>query len=423
MPEAVSQPTGQSLFVMVGEKSADRHAAPAMAMLKRLRPELKIWGAGGSAMEAAGVELLRNCEEFAVIGIVEVWARLLRFYKLRNQILEAIAQRKPDVILLIDMGAFNLQLSKDLRKRFPKLPILYFISPQVWASREWRINTLARTVTKMLVIFPFEEKVYLQRGVPAKFVGHPLLTTMPDSTKLKSRQEFCADVGLNPDHPIIGIFAGSRQGEVRTFGDTLMQAVQELHEQYPSMQFVFSAGDPRLEKILNGCMKKAKLEFLLGKELHILDSTHNWHLMNACDLLWAKSGTTTLEAALVGKPMICFYGGMWLSYFLFMGFKRIKRVAWPNVLAGELLVPELFQLDCRAEQLVRYTRDLLDVPALRQEMSQKLLRLQAQLGQGDYASNVANEVISILDGSGVSGSTSVSSPPGSAGVSPAPTAE
>jgi lipid-A-disaccharide synthase len=398
--EADSQtavPSGQSLFVMVGDISADRHTGKIIATLKQLKPSLTIFGCGGSKMQAAGMELLRNCEEFSLVGVVEGLKKLPAMFKLRDQMMAAIAERKPDAVMLVDYGTLNMRIAQNIRQKWPQMPILYFISPQVWGSRPGRIKVIARTITKMLVIFPFEEKIYLDRGISAKFVGHPLLTNMPSKEELMTREQFCQKFKLDPENPTIAIFIGSRRNEVSGFAGTMLDAVRRLHNEFPKMQFLFSAATEERGKTLEASVKKAKLEFLLDSHLRIIDSAHNWDTMNASDLVWAKSGSTTLETAMAGKPMLIFYKAMWVSYLLFCLFKRVKRVGWPNLLAGELLVPELLQLDCRAEQLVRYTRDLLDAPALRQEIADKLLTLRARLGQGDYATNVANEVIRAID--------------------------
>ena len=398
MEPSPRKPGGKSLFVMVGDVSADRHTSRVIDELKKSAPDLHVWGGGGNAMRDAGVELLRNCEDVTVIGIVELVGRAAFFYKLRQQLLSEVEKRRPDAVLLVDMGTFNLQLSKDIKSRYPDVPILYFISPQIWGSRPWRVNTMAKTIAKVLVIFKFEEKIYQDKGVAARFVGHPLLSNIP--TEILTREEFCQQNKLNPEQPIISIFAGSRRKEVTDFSPVVLQAVKELLDERPDLQFLISASDVKLRVIFEAAIKKAKLDHLLGDRMHLFAAQHNYEMMKAADLVWTKNGTTALEVTIIGAPMLVFYRAMWLSYILFCIFKLVKTATWANMMHGSSLVPELYQLDCRAQQLVKYTRDWLAVPQLRAEVRQELLTLRAQLGQGEYAKNVADEIVSLVNATG-----------------------
>lgn len=386
-------PDSKSLFVMVGDMSADQHTAHIIAKLKRESPDVHVWGCGGPAMIAQGLEALHNCEDFTIIGIFEVFKHLRFFIKLRAQLLKEITRRKPSAVMLVDMGTFNLQLSVDIHKRFPDLPILYFISPQVWGSRPWRMNTMAKTISKVLVIFPFEELIYEKKNIPARFVGHPLLKNIPSSEELKTRDQFSGAHGLNPQKTIVAVFPGSRRKEVHDFMPMILSAIRTIHSDRPDIQFVISQVTEPLGEIVKGNIARAKMNDQLGKTLFPVVASDNYNLMHVADLVWVKSGTTALEVTLFGKPMLAFYKADWASYFVWCMFKRVKYIVWPNMLAGEGLVPELIQLDCRAEQLVKYTRDLLDVPTLRSQISARLLTLRDQLGQGDYAANVAEEIL------------------------------
>lgn len=385
----------KSLFIMVGEISADRHIARLIPHLRKAAPDLNIWGVGGSMMAQAGVETLYNCEEFSFIGIGT--PRQYQFlYQLKKKLVDEIKVRKPDVVLLVDSGSFNLALSKELRKNLPTLPILYFIAPQIWGSRPWRINTIARNVTKVLLIFPFEEAIYKKRGIPARFVGHPLLKNLPTKEQLGSKADFCSAHQLDPDKPIVAVFAGSRVGEIKSFMPIVFDAIKLLKQERPTIQFVISQATEPISVIIDQQLKESGMNKLLDSGVRVVKTNETYQLMHASDIVWAKSGTTTLEATLFGKPMLVFYRAPWLTYFLFCLLKQVNRVSWPNLLAGEDLVPELIQLDYQAGQLVRYTRDLLDVPGMRERISNRLLTLRDQLGQGDYAENVAEEILTVI---------------------------
>lgn len=387
---------GKSLFVMVGDPSADKNVARALPQLKESAPDLKIWGCGGSFMEAQGVEILHNCEEFTVAGVAEALNQLQFFLKLHNELVQKIVDRKPNAIMLVDMSTFNLKLAKAVRKHFPTIPIIYFTSPQVWGSRPWRVKTIAKTVTKMLVLFPFEVAIYRKNSVPVRFMGHPLLRNIPAADEMPSRQQFCQKYKMNPEKITIGVFAGSRKREVNGFMPAIAGAMETLREEGYDIQFAFSVANDGLKSKTIELLKKAHMGELLGKNIFIINKEDNLNLMSASDLVWAKSGTTTLEVTLFGKPMLIFYSVTWWEYALYCSLKTLNFIGMPNILAGYRLVPELLQLDCRAEQLVKYTRDLINVPAYRAEVSRKLLTLRDQLGSGDYAANLVEEILAVI---------------------------
>ncbi|MBS2006800.1 MAG: lipid-A-disaccharide synthase [Cyanobacteria bacterium SZAS TMP-1] len=391
--------TARSLMIVVGDHSAEKYTARIIERLKQLDPELTFWGVGGPMMQAQGMELLYNSADFAVIGVFETLNQLQFFLNMFKSLQEEIQKRKPAAILLVDFGGFNRRFATRIRKVDKQTPIYYFISPQVWASRPWRINELQRAVTKMLTTFPFEESLYLSKNLPARFVGHPLTTILPQPEDLEDRQTFFKRIGIQADHELIAIMPGSRRQEIKSFMPVLLQAIKDLCKQRPNLSFVISNATaktaPLIQEGLNKGLTPAEKEALMGKRLFVLEAVENYVLMKNSDLVWAKSGTTTLEVTLYGRPMIIFYRGNWLTYFLVLLLKTIKHVGLPNLLAGKLLVPELIQLDCRAELLVRYSLDFLDVPALRREIEKELLSLRQELGSGDFVENCAQELLAV----------------------------
>ncbi len=387
-----------SLLIIVGDISADKHTAQLIKRIRETMPALKIWGVGGPAMEAEGIELVENCATFSGIGIEEVAKKYFRFRRLGKRLLGIIAERAPSAILLVDFGAFNLRLAAAVHKQEPSLPIYYFISPQIWGTRPWRINTIARNVSKMLVIFPFEAGVYARKQVPVKFVGHPLTANIPDAESLESKEEFCQSLSIEAGASIISVFPGSRKQEIRSMLPISLEAMRWLWRDRPQLKFVIGQANATLTETIMDQVRRKGLSDQIGRRLFINPPGRNYELVKASDLVWAKSGTTTLEVTLFGKPMLIYYRGPWISYMLICLLKIIRRVGWPNLLAGYELVPELLQLDCRADQLVRYTCDFLDVPGLRREISQQLLSLRNQLGSEDYVSNCASEILNAISG-------------------------
>ncbi len=391
--QSITSSPKKSLLVVVGDVSADRNMAGVIRALKQNSPDLHIWGIGGSQMEEEGVELLFNLNDFATFGIVEVLKFVPILTRMKKQLVQEVEKRPPDMVLLVDYGGFNLGIAKEVRKRFPSMPIYYFISPQVWASRPWRIKTIEKTISKILVIFPFEESLYLKHGVKARFVGHPLLKLLPADSDLMTREQFAHGKEMNPQRNIVAILPGSRREEIRVHMGLLLQAVEELVERRPELQFVISKANKNLAEMIDKVIAGRKARDLIGKNIFFSDSSENYHLLKTADVVWAKSGTTTLEVTLFGKPMLIFYRGNWLSFILFMLFKTVKNVGWPNLLAGHTLIPELLQLDCRAEKLVAHTIDLLDVPGLRREISLELANMRKQLGEGNYIDNCVEEIL------------------------------
>jgi lipid-A-disaccharide synthase len=283
-----------------------------------------------------------------------------------------------------------------VRKHLKDIPIVYFISPQVWGSRPWRINAIAAAVSKMLVIFPFEEGIYRRKGVNARFVGHPLTLKFKPESERRSKEAFCKEVGLDPDKPIVGIFPGSRKQEIVCHSEVVLSAIDWLRKERPEIQFVISKANQAMSDAFQNELQRLGYVGLLMSCIKTVPSDLNEDLMTHADILWTKSGTTTLEATLIGKPMLIFYRGSWITYLLVMLFKMVRYVGWPNLLNGEGIVPELIMLDCRAEQLVKYTLDWLDVPGLRREISSGLKVLNGHLGVGDFTDNAAEEILTIL---------------------------
>lgn len=399
-PDAVneiSETKKHSLMIIAGDVSADKHVGKMLKRLKEIAPQLDVWaGIGGDCMQEAGVELMFHLRETNVFGLVNAIPLLRKIEARKRAIVNEILERKPDVILMVDYGAFNLRVARLVRKKRPDQKILFFISPQVWASRPHRIKTIADNISKMLVIFPFEEALFKKCGVNARFVGHPLPQQIPDDKDLMSREEFASAHGLNPEKPIIAVLPGSRKHEVRVHLPILLKAAMEIKSDRPDVQFVISKANNDLSKEFEKAFSNSQVKLLSDKSIVVVDGQQNFNLFKNSDIVWAKSGTTTLEVTLFGKPMLIFYRGSLIEYFVVLLVKTVKNVGMPNILAGKTLVPELLQLDCRPQKFVKYTRDLLDVPGLRKEVSNELLELTRQLGEGDYIVNCTDEVLDAL---------------------------
>lgn len=386
----------KSLLLFVGDVSADRHTARLLKELKSLCPDLHYFGVGGDNIRDAGCELIYHLDNFTTFGIAAPLKKYPLFARMRQELLNLIAERQPEAVMLVDFGGFNLILAQSIRARFKDLPIVYLISPQVWGSRPWRIKTIAKTVTKMLTIFPFEEALYKKHGVNAVFVGHPLIEKFKEMSELNNRQAFCSQYGFQENQPIVGIFPGSRPQEIRSHIKIVLEAAKWLNEERPAIQIALSQANNQLSNLIQEETYRLGFTHLIGDCIKLIKPEDSYQLMSAADLVWAKSGTTTLEVTLLGRPMLLFYHADWLSYLIFLMFKTVKYVGWPNLLAGFALIPELIQLDCQPRELVRYTLDWLDVPAALADKSKALQSLGSHLGIKDFAPTAAREVAQIL---------------------------
>jgi len=385
-----------SIMISAGDLSGDQHAAKIIAELKKEYPGLKVWGLGGPDLEKVGAELLFRSENFAGIGIFNLINKFPLATRIRATLLAELSKRRPSCILLVDFGGFNVNFATAARKLCPEIQQVYFISPQVWGSRPWRANVIAKCVRKILVIFPFEQDIYRKRGLEAHFVGHPMADNFADVDPAAAKAELCRKLQLDPEKPIVGIFPGSRGNEVRNFTPILMRAASWLRQSRPEVQFVMSQANSKVGELIYDSIIKMHALPLIGSTVKLVNREDNALLMAASDILWTKSGTITLEAAMQEKPMLVFYRGDWLSYCVFLIMKTVKYVAWPNLLAGKMLVPELIQLDCRAEQLVRYTRDWLDVPGARRDITEGLRAVKSFFEKGNFAANAAAELSKTL---------------------------
>jgi lipid-A-disaccharide synthase len=384
----------KSLFISVGDHSASNHATRVIRKLKQLQPDLELWGMGDAQMEAAGMNIEVDFQQYTAFGIISVLKHLPRLAALKQALADRICSRKPDAVLFIDFGGFHLALAKLLKKRLPDLPVIFLISPQVWGSRPWRAKTIGKVVDKMLVIFPFEESWYKLRGIDAKFVGHPLSLRHHDLDMAGVRSRFCQMYSLECEKPIVAIFPGSRRMEIDGNLPPALQAVRWLVNERPDVQFVISQANEKFGERLTELTLKYRLASCT--QVKVARPADNAELMMAADVIWAKSGTTTLEASLMKKPMLIFYRADWLSWMVFLLFKRVKWVGLPNLLTGGV-VPELFQLDCRAEQFVKYTRDWLEVPAAREVLVSRLAKIDQQLGSTKFDDVAASEVLEIVN--------------------------
>ena len=369
------------LLISCGEPSGEFYAAELVAELRKRHPDLEAFGLGGDRLAATNVRLLAHLRDLAVVGLVEVLSHLRRLKHLFDSVVAEAARTRPDVAVLIDYPDFNLRLARELKKL--GIPVVYYVSPQLWAWRRGRIKDVKRDVSKMLVIFPFEEQIYRDAGVPVAFVGHPLIDHVKPPM---DRSAVAARLGLARDRPVIALLPGSRNKEVGFNLPPMLDAVKILRERRPELQFVLAAA-PHLR---GGAFQDAAGAGVIVKEgvtREVLSSTR---------VAIVASGTATVETALTLTPMVVVYRLSALTYALGKPLVSVSNYAMVNLIAGRVVAPELIQSDFTPARVAEETLRVLDDGAPRSEMLLGLGEVRDKLGKGGATVHAADEVDAFL---------------------------
>jgi lipid-A-disaccharide synthase len=333
------------ILLSAGETSGDMYAA-RLAMALKERADVQLFGMGGPQMRAVGVEIVVDYAEVSVLGITEVLKKLPSLRRAMKRLVDEAQRRCPPLAILTDFPGFHLRLARKLSPLGVRN--IYYICPQFWAWRPWRANLVRRRFAQALCIFPFEEKFYRDAGVAVEFIGHPLVGNVKASM---SRAKFCAENGLNADKPIVTILPGSRRGEIEYHGAILGQALTELRRAIPEVQAVVAVAPG-----VNGTELQTYFSSDQGVSL-VAGATYN--ALAAADLAIVSSGTATVEAALLGKPMIVIYRLSPLTAKLAKPLVRTKFFSMVNLIAGREVVPELIQDDFTPERVASEAVSLL----------------------------------------------------------------
>jgi lipid-A-disaccharide synthase len=338
--------------------------------VRALRPDAEFFGLGGAAMEAAGCERVVRTEDIAIMGITEVLRHMPRIYKEYRRLVHSIRARKPDVAVLIDFPDVNFRLAKELKKS--GIPVLYFVSPQLWAWKQYRVRWVRERVSKMLVIFPFEEKYYRDRGVDAEFVGHPL-ADLPLPTI--SRREYASQYKLDTAKEWIALLPGSRGKELRHNLPVMAGAANLLGSSYEFLLPAAATLDPEWVRRMVAQCQTASTG--IDIPIHVVEDARA-ALFHARASVVA-SGTATVEAALIGNPFIAVYRLSNFSYAVASRLVDLPHVAMVNLIAGDRIVPELIQDDFTAENIVRMLQPLLEDTGYRSQMIEELISVRTAL--------------------------------------------
>lgn len=371
------------IMLVAGEASGDKHGAKLAAALRAEWPDAhwEFFGAGGDEMRAAGVETLVDAREVAIMGALEVAKALPKFLRAFRRLRDAARARQPHLVILIDWPEFNLRLARRLKRDGQR--IVYYISPQIWAWRSYRINSIKRDVERMLVILPFEQEYYQRHGVEVDYVGHPLL----DSVRVTAgREEFCARYQLDPARPLVALLPGSRHSELKYILPPLLETAQLLNQTQPQIQFILP---------LARTLTRAEIPATTVIRL-IEHDTYN--ALAAADLAVVASGTATLETTIIGTPLIVVYRASQLNWRLFHPMINVPFVGMPNLIAGRLIAPELLQDELNAPRLATEILAMLNNPAGLRQGRADLANVRQQLGTANASQRAAQHIRALLPG-------------------------
>lgn len=374
---------GKEIMLVVGEASGDMHGASLVKELLKRDPNLTFFGVAGDQLQRTSFEPLFTVSELTGMGLLELAGNIKNIVAAYRLLRRTLRTRRPSLLILIDFPELNLRLAK-LAKSLG-VPVLYYVSPQVWAWRPRRIRQIAQVVDKMAVVFSFEVEFYKRHHMPVEFVGHPLLDVVRVS---QERDPTLREIGLQKEKPVIALLPGSRRKEIAYHLPVMVAAATELK---------------RIEQAQFFCVKASTLDRAeLQKELDRANfvipivEAGRYNAVNAADLVWAASGTATLETALLEKPMIVVYRVSWITYWLARLLVKIKYIGIANIIAGKAIVPELVQSDLSPERLVHESRAILNDHDARRTMIANLRKLREQLGAPGAANRVAELAISLM---------------------------
>ncbi|MBI5144230.1 MAG: lipid-A-disaccharide synthase [Candidatus Omnitrophica bacterium] len=376
--------TPKNILIVAGEPSGDLYASNLVNDLKKSNPGLKFFGLGGELLKGSGVDLVFESSGLAVVGVTEVLKNIFTIKAAYTSLLKRIDSTKVDLAILVDYPGFNLRLARALKKR--SVPIVYYISPQVWAWGRARIRTIRESVRKIIVFFKFEEALYKKYGVDVEFVGHPLLDIVKTTL---SKDEFVRRHHLSKELTIIAILPGSRAIEVKRLLPISISACRIIGERLNNTQFVIAKHPSLTKSLYEGAIENSRLDIRL-----VEGETYN--ILGSSDFAIIASGTATLEAAIIGLPFVIVYKTSLLTYLLYKLVKRTPFVGLVNIIAGKEVSPELLQYDAAPERIAGETIEILTDGKRRASMIEELKKVKFSLGVPGASSRAVQAILPFL---------------------------
>jgi len=376
----------RKILVSAGEASGDLYASLVVEELRRIYPDAEFFGCTGPRLRKAGVRTLVDAASLAVVGLLEVVAHIPRIYGEYRKLLAEVDRQKPDLAILTDSPDFHLRVARRLAGR--GIPVVYLVAPQVWAWRKGRIRTIRRYIQRLLCIFPFEEQFFAQERVNASYIGHPLAGIVRPSL---TRDEFFRKHRLASGRPLVSVLPGSRRGEAARHLPALLDAAERLYRE-KALNLVLPASTTTGVEFFRERMGRSPIKVIEGE---------SWDAMAHADLALAASGTVTVEAALLGTPMVTFYKVTRPSWVAGKLLVKVPFYSMVNLIAGRALVPELMQEQMTGERLAAEAQRLLSDEVARREMQAGLAEIRSRLADAagvEPARRAAAIVQEILEG-------------------------
>lgn len=369
----------KKILIATGEASGDLHGSNLVRAIKGMNPNISFMGIGGSKLEKAGVEILVPSSEIAVVGLTEIASKIGPIVRAWLKIRSVIRKKHPDLLILIDNPGFNLSLARVAKAN--KVPVFYYICPQLWAWGKGRVRKITRRVDRMAVILPFEKEFYDRMGtnVKVEYVGHPLMDSIPLSL---NRDEIRRSVGLEHDCPVIGLLPGSRDHEIRNLLPDMLGAARIIAERYKNLKCVLPVASGIPMELIREFTKRSSLNIIFFND-------DMYSALKICDLAMVASGTATLETAIMGIPMVIAYRISPLSYRIAKRVVNVSHVGLVNLVAGEEIVPELIQEALTPASLAGECLDILRNEDRRFEMINRLNMIRDSLGVPGAAARTA----------------------------------
>ncbi|MBR2526399.1 lipid-A-disaccharide synthase [bacterium] len=367
----------KKIFIITGEYSGDMHASNVAKHLLNIMPDIQIEAIGGENLKNLGIKLFSDHSKMSAMGLTPkiIWNHLTLGVNLIKYLKN---EYKPDLVLLIDYGVFNLKMAKHLKKAGIKTN--YYIPPQVWASRKWRIKTIKKYVDRVFCIFPFEKEMYESYGINTTYCGHPLISQIPPKA---DKKEFFQKHELDENKKLISVFPGSRVFELKNLMPIFIKAAKILKKMHPDLQIVFSQAPSITDEQYHKYFKNTDFKYIKGE---------NQSLLSISDALILASGTVALEASLYNTPMIIAYKGPYLFYLIYLIVRCIKRVCLANIIADKDIVPEIIENSAKPDFIAYNIEKLIYDEEARSKQIEGLKSVKDLLSDKNSAFEVASEI-------------------------------
>ncbi len=370
-------------MISCGEPSGDLYAGALVDALRRQEPGIEVFGLGGERLQAAGAELVADFRGLSVTGLTEVFHMLPRLWAMYRGLVEAARVRRPDALVVIDYPDFNFFLMSAVKKL--GIPIIYYVSPQLWAWRSGRIRTMKRVVNCVLPIFPFEEAIYRREGMDVRFVGHPLIDL---AAPVQARESLLRTLALDPDKPVLALLPGSRTNELTRLAPVLAAAAPTIAARVPGVQFIVARAPHLSDRLFDGFG-------IPGLTLRIVEGQTD-DVLQASDAVITASGTATVQTALHGKPMVVLYRLSPMTYGLLKPLGKVDMYAMANLIAGKRIVLELIQERCTPQAVADEAVRLLADAPYRARMIDELAEVRRRLGGPGASARAAAAILDVV---------------------------